>query len=433
MFYFYLLFIFFIDFNLIYSFIHITLYIYCDDYCNGIYLDNNLLDFNEYNYSSSISTSFQKINFTANPGQNLTIMVKNGAGNLGIAAKFIIQSNGNYYYYDTKNNFDLFSYNLTDTISTFSISRFCHKQYYSEICLELDFIICSSNKYGHDNSLVEYYFTIPNEFLHENLYANSDVEIIFQNNFEIRMNEYFSPSISVDDKYIGIYFSKYNDIDIKGKFYDSSSNEINLETINFDKLILYSKPDDYKDMYNEILYYEFTHGDYFEEDNRKKNIYLLICPEYCDYCTSKKICIKTNGGIYFLYNMQLNIENKISSYNLDYLTDNYSFLIFALDNQMDLSNSNLNSDILNYCIDKLKLNTNYEPDYNFVITAYYRGYNLVEFNAYDQQGNYVVNLDDCINNYRLQVHIIQVILLQFNHLHHLFILHHVSLHQLHHF
>ena len=98
--------------------------------------------------------------------------------------------------------------------------------------------------------------------------------------------------------------------------------------------------------------------------------------------------------------MQLNIENKISSYNLDYLTDNYSFLIFALDNQMDLSNLNLNSDILNYCIDKLKLNTNYEPDYNFVITAYYRGNNLVEFNAYDQQGNYVVNLDDCINNYR---------------------------------
>ena len=214
------------------------------------------------------------------------------------------------------------------------------------------------------------------------------------------MNEYFSPSISVDDKYIGIYFSKYNDIDIKGKFYDSSSNEINLETINFDKLILYSKPDDYKDMYNEILYYEFTHGEYFEEDNRKKKIYLLICPEYCDYCTSKKICIKTNGGIYFLYNMQLNIENKISSYNLDYLTDNYSFLIFALDNQMDLSNSNLNSNNLNYCIDKLKLNTNYEPDYNFVITAYYREYNLVEFNAYDQQGNYVVNLDDCINNYR---------------------------------
>ena len=64
-----------------------------------------MLDFNEYNYSSSVST-FQKINFTANPGQNLTIIVKNGAGNLGIAAKIIIQSNGNYYNYDTKNNFD---------------------------------------------------------------------------------------------------------------------------------------------------------------------------------------------------------------------------------------------------------------------------------------------------------------------------------------
>ena len=154
-------------------------------------------------------------------------MVKNGAGNLGIAAKFIIQSNGNYYYYDTKNNFDLFSYNLTDTLSTFSISRFCHKQYYSEICLELDFIICSSNKYGHDNSLVEYYFTIPNEFLHENLYANSDVEIIFQNKFEIRMNEYFSPSISVDDKYIGIacYDEKGVGYATTGQYKDSHTRE----------------------------------------------------------------------------------------------------------------------------------------------------------------------------------------------------------------
>ena len=117
---------------------------------------------------------------------------------------------------------------------------------------------------------------------------------------------------------------------------------------------------------------------------------------YCSYCDKKKICIKTDGTIYFLYNMILNIENTISSKNLDYLTDNYSFLIFSLNNRIDFSESNLETNNLNYCINKLKLNTDYAPDYNYIITAYYNEFKLIEFNAYDQEGRFVVNSNDCI-------------------------------------
>ena len=400
MFFFYKLFIFFIVFNLIYSFIRITLYIFCDDFCNNILLENRLLDNNELNLNTNIANTFQKVNFTAFPGQKLTLVIKNSKRYLGIAAKIIVQSNGNYYYYNTKNNYDSFSYNLTDSKSKYDLKCDTNNYYY-EICSELEFVICSTDTYSHDNSLIEFYFTIPNGFSNENLYANRKIELILlsDNNLEININEYFSPTIDIEDKYIGIYFSKYNEIDLKGKFYDSSLNEINLETINFDKKILYYTPDDHKDMYNEILYYEFTHGDYFEEDNSKKYINILYCPVYCSYCNIKKICIKTDGTIYFLYNMILNIENTISSNNLDYLTDDYSFLIFALNNRIDFSESNLETTNLNYCINKLKLNTNYAPDYNYIIIAYYNEFKLIEFNAYDQEGRYVVNSNDCILSY----------------------------------
>ncbi len=396
MFFFYKLFIFFIVFILNYSFIHITLYILCDDYCISILLDNRLLDNNELNLNTNKANNFQKVNFTAFPGQKLTIVIKNVKRYLGIAAKIIVQSNGNYYYYDTKNNYDSFSYNLNDWMSTYNLD--CDTKNYSDICRELEFMICSGYSYFRDDFLVEYYFTIPNEFSQENLYANREIELILlsDNNMEININEYFSPIINIEDKYIGTYFSKYNEINLKGKFYDSSLNEINLETINFDKKILYFTPDDYKDMYNEILYYEFTHGDYFEEDNTKKYINILFCPSYCSYCDKKKICIKTDGTIYFLYNMILDIENTISSKNLDYLTDNYSFLIFSLNNRIDFSDSNLETTNLNYCIDKLKLNTDYAPDYNYIITAYYNEFKLIEFKAYDQEGRFVVNSNDCI-------------------------------------
>ncbi len=97
MYYFYILFIFFIIINLIYSFIHVTLYIFCDDYCISMYLDNTLLDFNKLNYNPNIPNYFQKINFTANPGQKLTIISQNYRGYFGIAAKIIFQSNGYIY------------------------------------------------------------------------------------------------------------------------------------------------------------------------------------------------------------------------------------------------------------------------------------------------------------------------------------------------
>ena len=400
MFFFYKLFIFFIVFILNYSFIRITLYIFCDDFCNNLLLDDRLLDNNELNLNTNIANSFQKVNFTAFPGQKLTIVIKNIKRYLGIAAKIIVQSNGNYYSYDTKNNYDSFSFNLNDSKSKYSLGCDINNYYY-EICSELEFVFCSNMSYFRDNMLIEYYFTIPNDISQENLYANREIEMILlnDNKLEININEYFSPTIDIEDKYIGTYFSKYNEIDLKGKFYDSSLNEINLETINFDKKILYYTPDDYKDMYNEILYYEFTHGDYFEEDNSKKYINILFCPSYCSYCNIKKICIKTDGTIYFLYNMILDIENTISSKNLDYLTDNYSFLIFSLDNGIDFSESNLEINNLNYCINKLKLNTDYAPDYNFIITAYYNEFKLIEFKAYDQEGRFVVNSNDCILSY----------------------------------
>ena len=298
MFFFYIFLCFFIVFKLIHSFIHITLYIYCDDYCIEMYLDNTLLNYNELNFDITIYNNFQKINFTANPGQKLTMKVQNVRRCFGIAAKFIIQTNGDYYIYDTKNNYDLFNFNIEEEKHTYSIA--CNTQYYSEICNELEFAICSEDCYKHDFQTIEYYFIIPNYLEHEILYANRDFEIIFVKNLKININDYFTPTLSIYDNYIGIYFSKYNNIDLKGKFYDTSSNEINLETINFDKKIEYSSPTDYNDMYNEILYYEFTHGEYFEEDNTKKTINLLSCPDYCSYCTIKKICVKDNGDINYI-------------------------------------------------------------------------------------------------------------------------------------
>ena len=50
---------------------------YCDDYCIEMYLDNTLLNYNELNFDITIYNNFQKINFTANPGQKLTIVIKN--------------------------------------------------------------------------------------------------------------------------------------------------------------------------------------------------------------------------------------------------------------------------------------------------------------------------------------------------------------------
>ena len=74
---FYIIFIFVSFINYIDSFVHITLYILCDDICSNIYLNETPLDLNELEYNDTDYYSFQKINFHAIPGQILTIIVQN--------------------------------------------------------------------------------------------------------------------------------------------------------------------------------------------------------------------------------------------------------------------------------------------------------------------------------------------------------------------
>ena len=391
MYFFYIIFIFIGFINYIYSFVHITLYVICDDLCTNIYLDETPLVLD--NFDTTLNFRFQKINFYANPGQKITIIDQNNSGNFGIAAKIIIQSNS-YYIYDTKNNLDMFSSTITHEINRKPFNK-CYVQTYIDICNELEYYIGASDYSSYQNKPIEFYFTIPNELNHETLYVNDNKDFIlaYSNNININLNEFFPND---DENYIGIYYTKYNDIDIKGKFYDNNGNEIALETIYYDKELYYVSNENYNDMYNDIIYYEFTHGEYFEEDNSKKYINILYCPNYCEYCTSEKLCIKPFS---YSYNLQVYAINTISTRNLNYLTDNYTFLIFSTNNKMNLINSKLDIISLNNCLNNLKSNTDYDSEYDFAISAYFNGYNLIEFNAYDQEGNIVEISNECIINH----------------------------------
>ena len=181
---FYMIFIFISLINYIYSFVHITLYILCDDICSNIYIDETLLDLNELEYDNTKHYRFQKINFYANPGQKLTIITQNHMGAFGIAAKIIIHSN-DYYIYDTKSNIGMFSSNITDEINEIPIID-CNIQTYADICNELEFVLGSNNN-SYVNQLIEFYFTIPNELNHETLYINDNIEEIMVGSNDTRI------------------------------------------------------------------------------------------------------------------------------------------------------------------------------------------------------------------------------------------------------
>ena len=64
--------------------------------------------------------------------------------------------------------------------------------------------------------------------------------MIGSNDIRITLNRYFTPSVpDGEENYIGVYYTKYNDIDFKGKFYDNSNEIIYLETIYFNKKLHY--------------------------------------------------------------------------------------------------------------------------------------------------------------------------------------------------
>ena len=382
--------------NYIYSFVHITLYVLCDDTCSNIYLDEELLNLNEFNFDTTLNFRFQKINFYADPGQKITIIDQNNSGNFGIAAKIIIQSN-DYYIYDTTNNLDMFSSTITHEINCKIINK-CYVQTFIDICNELGCVVGSNDYSSYQYKSIEFYFTIPTELNHEILYENNNLDLILSssNNININLNNFFNPTIPDDDEnYIGVYYTKYNGIDIKGKFYDKNGNEIALETIYYDKKLNYVSNEDYIDMYNEIIYYEFSHGEYFEEDNSKKYLNILYCPNYCDYCTSEKLCIKSISYSSVLNNLKVDANNIISTRNLNRLTDNFTFLIFSINNKMDLMDSKLDIIGLNNCLNSLKSNTDYDSEYDYIISAYFNENNLIEFNVYDQEGNIVDISNDC--------------------------------------
>ena len=190
----YIIFIFVVLINYIDSY-HITLYILCDNICSNINIDDTLLDLNELEYDNSKHYRFQKINFYAEPEQKITIIDHNNMGAFGIAAKIIIHAN-DYYVYDTKNNIDMFSSNMTDEINEIPLIE-CYTQTYADIWNELGYALCTNNYESYQNKAFEFYFITP-KLANETLYVNNNIDFIMANsiNININLNHYFNPNVS---------------------------------------------------------------------------------------------------------------------------------------------------------------------------------------------------------------------------------------------
>ena len=95
------------------STVNIQIDFLCDDYCTDVLINDISILF-EINLDTLTQYHFRTINFIANGGDIITFETYNGGYFGGIAARIIISNNKHSYIFDSKNNENLFSYNILD-------------------------------------------------------------------------------------------------------------------------------------------------------------------------------------------------------------------------------------------------------------------------------------------------------------------------------
>ena len=108
--------------------VHLKVDLLYDDYCTDV-LINGISIKDKINLDTESQYYFRTINFTANVGDIIKFVTLNVKSIGGIAARLTIFCNGNQYEFSTKNNEELFPYNITDNIRRNQLSlQFYYEQ-----------------------------------------------------------------------------------------------------------------------------------------------------------------------------------------------------------------------------------------------------------------------------------------------------------------
>ena len=357
--------------TIIKSFVHLKIDLLCDDYCTDL-LINDISIKDEVNLDTQNQYYFRTINITANKNDKITFESFNSKSVGGIAVRITIFCNGNQYIKTTKDNEDLFSFNISDSIRRNQLSIVYYDKQLEEFKQLYEDISYTFGPYNiYENTYISYYFIVPDygdEFVF--LYHNLIKIIIDDYTFDISdFIEYNSPAHIIDD-YNFLYFFKDDDVELKGEFFFADLNQ----KINFKEFYDYNSNIKYKPKsdtfyYSEKIYFLLSYSE-FIEPNSYGTIQFTICPNYCIECTIDKICYTAFSNIQL---EEKYLINNVKTYYNQILINNYvtGAYIFSSTNNY-IQNSNYPQPDLMNCeiklkeyldLDYLNITVNYDNDY----------------------------------------------------------------------
>ena len=342
----------------------------CDDYCTDILINDNSIKY-EINLDTITQYYFRTINFIANGGDNITFETYNGGYFGGIAARIIISNNKHSYIIDSKNNENLFSYNILDYSEQQPIADLFYdsqEDNFKELYYEIGYTFGPAHIFEYTN--IYFYFIVPEI----DFFYNDYIELIFDV-IVINLSDYISPDTQVIiNNYNYLYFFKDDNVELKGKFVFDDTNEIITLSrfYNYNEKIKYiPKTDTF--YYSEKIYFLISQGNNIEFESFG-TIELTICPSYCIECTSLKECYTSFTNIqldekYFNSNVKI-YYNQILINN-----DETEVYIFSSTNNYIQNENYIQPDLMNckkiikdyFNIDNYNITVNYKSSSKRVI------------------------------------------------------------------
>ena len=269
------------------SIVNVKIDFLCDDYCKDV-LINDISIKDEINLDTEIHYHFRTMNLILNGGDIITFVTYNEGYFGGIAARITISNNKHLYILDSKNNENLFSFNVVDDSEQQLIGeRFYESQddNFKELYYEIGYTFGPAHYF--ENTYINYYFIVPEiDFLYGN-FIESILETII-----INLSDYINPNTQIIiNNYNFLYFFKDDNVELKGEFVFEDSNQI----INFNEYYEYNEKIKYIPKlntfyYSDKIYFLISQGVNVELDSFG-TIDLTICPSYCiKGCKINKEC-----------------------------------------------------------------------------------------------------------------------------------------------
>ena len=377
------------------SHIHSTIYLYSNDNFSDILINNNSIIQKTLNYSNVENKYCFKINLKLNINDKLTFITKNLINNFYFAFYIIFyDSNGNYFYSNENNN-NLISSNITNEnfvnvniVNDFNIYNECSLKF-----VLFNYALTTEN--NHENEIVEFYFTVPNNFDYFSDYniKNCDFEIIGNKIIKIDLNEnnVINPEINFNTDNIKLIVTYDNSLN--GNLYNNYYIFMENNSLLSSNTFFYSGAN-YKYFYNDTFYLSIYHDNLFNDENNGI-ITIKYCPNFCSRCNYYyKICANKNISNSLINNITNSLKDNYFIIEEEIIQSNYIMLIYNTSNPFNYSNIDYNILTLDLCIEQIK---EYHYLNNLIISAKYNDNNIISVYFYNENGTLLAYINDSNN------------------------------------